>query len=296
MADAFPLLSAFPITPMDGRGAVDVAGVERLAARLATAGVGQIGLLGSTGSQPYLPRALRRDIVAATVAAARGVPVAVGVGAPALAEVLDNIRDAAGAGATAALLAPQTYQPLREEEVFTLYRLAAAEGGLPVILYNNPGTTKVTFSPALIARIAALPGVVAVKMPPRPDPAAEIAALRAALPPGVVLGYSGDAMIAGALRAGAGAWFSVLAGLFPDPCRAMTRAAGAGDWAGLAALDARLAPVWRVFSDLTSYRAIHAAAGIAGFGQCAPPLPVLPLEGAERKAVELALKEAELLA
>ena len=288
-------LSAFPITPMDGRGRIDPAALERLVARVAGGGARSIGLLGSTGSQAYLPRAARAEAVAAAVGAARGLPVAVGVGAPALAEVLENIADAAEAGASAALLAPVTYQPLREEEVFALHRLVSDEAALPVILYNNPRTTKVTFSPALIARIGALPGVVAVKMPPRPNPAEEIAGLRAALPQTVALGYSGDARITGALRAGVDLWFSVLGGLFPEICAAMMSAARAGAEADLAALDARLAPLWRVFDASGSYRVMHAAAEMAGYGPTAPPLPVLALEGEERAAVAAALKQAELL-
>ncbi|GGH47401.1 dihydrodipicolinate synthase family protein [Frigidibacter albus] len=286
-------LSAFPITPMDGRGHADVPALVRLVGDLASARVQSIGLLGSTGSYAYLPRQTRAEVTALAVEAAGAVPVVVGIGAPGLGMVLDHARDAVEAGASALLLAPVSYQPLREEEVFTLYRIVAAEAGLPLVLYNNPGTTGVTFSPALIARIGALPGVVAVKMPPSADAATEIPALRAALPADVTLGYSGDAKFAGALAAGAEAWFSVLGGLFPKPCLDML--AAAGDAERLAALDVRLAPVWEVFGRLTSYRVIHAAAGLMGYGAPVPPLPVLPLQGEDLAAVEAALTEAGLL-
>jgi 4-hydroxy-tetrahydrodipicolinate synthase len=280
---------------MDGRGTVDRAAFSTMIGRLVAAGVDSVGVLGSTGSYAYLPRGLRRDLTDQAVAAAGSIPVAVGVGAPALSDVLENAQDAAAAGAAALLLAPVSYQPLRDEEVFALFRIVAAEADLPVILYNNPGTTGVTFSADLIARIAALPGVIAVKMPPRADPAGEISTLRKALPDHVALGYSGDAMIAAALAAGAEVWFSVLAGLFPEPCRAMVDAARAGDREGLAALDARLAPIWRVFAASSSYRVMHCAAGLVGYGDPRPPLPVLPLKDDERAAVRAALIEAGLL-
>src|SRR5215217_5510902 len=45
-------LSAFPITPADASGQVDVSALRRLVARLCEAGVDSIGLLGSTGSTP----------------------------------------------------------------------------------------------------------------------------------------------------------------------------------------------------------------------------------------------------
>ena len=47
-------LSAFPITPADASGKVDVSALRRLVAPLCQAGVDSIGLLGSTGSYPYL--------------------------------------------------------------------------------------------------------------------------------------------------------------------------------------------------------------------------------------------------
>ena len=294
MRPAFSGICAFPITPGDGLGAVDWDVLDRITDRLAAARVDSIGALGSTGDYAYLPRATRAEVARRIVAGAAGIPVAVGIGAPALSLVLENARDAAGAGAAALLLAPVSYQPLRAEEVFGLYQAVVAEVGLPVILYNNPATTGFSFTPELIAQIGALPGICAVKMPPTPDPAAEIAALRAMLPQRVTLGYSGDATIAAAFRGGAEGWFSVLGGTFPEICREMTDAALGGDAARLDAIDARLAPLWRLFAAMGSYRVIHAAAALAGYGPALPPLPLRPLAGKELQAVRTALEQAEL--
>jgi 4-hydroxy-tetrahydrodipicolinate synthase len=56
----FKGLSAFPITPSDSEGRVDVAGLRKLVARLAVAKVNSMGLLGSTGTYAYLSRSERR--------------------------------------------------------------------------------------------------------------------------------------------------------------------------------------------------------------------------------------------
>jgi|tagenome__1003787_1003787.scaffolds.fasta_scaffold20925557_4 4-hydroxy-tetrahydrodipicolinate synthase len=53
-------LSAFPITPSDANGRVDVSGLRHLLSRLTAATVDSIGLLGSTGSYAYLSREERR--------------------------------------------------------------------------------------------------------------------------------------------------------------------------------------------------------------------------------------------
>jgi hypothetical protein len=56
-------LSAFPITPSDAEGRVDIAALRMLVGRLRAASVGSIGLLGSTGTYAYLSRSERRRAV-----------------------------------------------------------------------------------------------------------------------------------------------------------------------------------------------------------------------------------------
>jgi 4-hydroxy-tetrahydrodipicolinate synthase len=53
-------LSAFPITPSDADGRVNAVALRNLLTPLIEAKVNSIGLLGSTGSYPYLSRAERR--------------------------------------------------------------------------------------------------------------------------------------------------------------------------------------------------------------------------------------------
>mgnify|MGYP002717183729 CR=1 FL=1 len=126
------------------------------------------------------------------------------------------------------------------------YRQIAAASDLPVCIYNNPGTTHFTFSTALLARLATLPTVGGVKMPlvASGDYAGQIAELRAALPKGFSVGYSVDWVCAPAMLAGADAFYSVAAGLWPDPMLRLVRgAAQQGDVAEVGRIDATLAPL-----------------------------------------------------
>src|SRR5690606_12099962 len=118
---------------------------------------------------------------------------------------------------------------------------------------------------------------------PAPAPAgigAEIGDLRARLPAGFSIGYSGDWNCAAALLAGADAWHSVVAGLLPAPALALARAAQRGDRGEADRLDARLRPLWELFREFGSLRVIYAAAKILGLSDLSPPLPLLPLSGA----------------
>ena len=133
-------LCAFPITPASPDGIVDLVAVRRLVAPLVAAKVDSIGLLGSTGSYPYLARAERRRALDAALDEAGGAtPILVGVGALRTDEAVRLARDARAAGAAAGLLAPVSYTPLTDDEVFEHFATVARESRLPLCIYDNPG-------------------------------------------------------------------------------------------------------------------------------------------------------------
>ena len=278
-------LSAFPVTPASPDGRVDTGALAALVGRLVAAKVDSVGLLGSTGSYPYFTRAERRRAVAAAAETLGdgGPALLVGIGALRTDDAVELARDALAAGADAGLLAPVSYAPLVDAEVFEHVRAVAATG-LPICIYNNPSTTHFNVSTALAGRLAGIPGVVAIKNPaPAPaESASMLAALREAVPPGFSVGVSVDWNAPAALLAGADAWYSVLGGTCPATCLRLLGAARAGNAAEVARLCALLDPVWRVFRAYGSYRVVHLLAGTA------PPRPVLPLDGdAAREVLEV---------
>ena len=199
-------------------------------------------------------------------------------------------QDARDAGAAAGLLAAVSYTPLTDHEVFEHFATVARESGLPLCIYDNPGTTHFSFGAVLVGRLAQLPGIVAVKSPaPVPATVAEhLAGLRAAVPAGFPLGYSVDWHAAEALLAGGEAWYSVAAGLFPVPCMAILDAVRAGDAAETRRLNAALEPLWSLFREFSSLRVVYAAANLLGLCRTDPPRPILPLgEPARRRIAEM---------
>ncbi|MGA0595015.1 dihydrodipicolinate synthase family protein [Enterovirga sp. CN4-39] len=283
-------LSAFPITPMDASGRVLAEDLAALLERLATEKVDSVGLLGSTGSYMHLSREERRRAVqVAAEVLKRRVPLVVSVGAMRTDEAQALARDAEAAGADGLLLAPVSYTPLKDEEVFRHYEAVAGATGLPLCIYNNPSTTHFTFSNELIARLARVPNIAAVKntgLPAAEMPAAH-EALRMLLPPDFAIGYSGDWNAGGAILAGGVAWYSVVGGLLPGPALKLTRAAQAGDAAEVARINGLFEPLWALFRELSSYRVVHAGAKALGLTKADPPLPILPLAEADtRRAME----------
>lgn len=290
----FTGLSAFPLTPVDDRGRLRPDLLERHLDRIIGAGVDSIGLLGSTGGYAYLDPDERKRTLRVAAGFLRGrMPLIAGVGALRTDQAEDLARDAAAAGADGLLLAPVSYQKLTEDEVYRHFRAVARAGGLPLCIYNNPGTTNFTFSRDLIARLSDLPEVAAIKMPLAADGdfAGELAALRAMTPAGFRIGYSGDWGACEALLSGADCWFSVIAGLLPEPALALARAARAGDAAGAARIDAAFAGFWRLFRTSGSYRVMFALANLLDPEALAPLPPVMPLAGPAIDEVRDALRQ-----
>lgn len=290
----FAGLSAFPITPLTADGCVQAEALGRIVARLVRPGMGSVGLLGSTGTFAYLDRAERRRAVAIAAEALGGsVPLMVGVGALRTDAACALARDAAEAGADALLLPAVSYTPLTQEEALCHYRAVAAATGLPLCIYNNPGTTHFAFSLSLLQALAAEPGIAAVKMPlpSAGTVGADLAQLRAALPEGFVIGYSGDWGCTEALLSGADAWFSVVGGILPEIALHLTAAAMGGQAAEARRIDARLAPLWALFRTHGSLRVVHAMAHQMGLSDGQPPCPILPLDAALYQEIAAATEQ-----
>lgn len=286
-------LSAFPLTPLRD-DVLDETAFARMIARLGDSGVDSITVLGSTGAYAYLSRAERAAVVRIAVEHAGGVPVLVGIGALRTSQVRALAEDAQGAGAAGVLLPPMSYQPLTDDDVFGLYSDVTAELSVPLVVYDNPGTTHVTFTDDLHGRIAALPHVASVKIPALAvDPAhaaARVAALRRRLPDHVTIGISGDPSAAAGLTAGCEVWYSVVGGTLPAVALPLTRAAQAGDVAAAAAESARLQRLWQLFGWHGSFRVVAAIAEAFGWARrSCLPLPVRGLDDAARAEIAVVM-------
>ena len=300
-------LSVFPITPTDKDGRINSDALCLLLDRIvkakgdsendtsAVSGVNSIGLLGSTGGYAYLTRSERQRAVAVAADFIGGrVPLIVGIGALRTDDVQTLAKNARDAGADALLLAPVSYTPLTEEEVYQHFVAVAGTTDLPISIYNNPGTTHFTFSLDLLKRLSQIETVAAVKMPlPQgQNIEADLAQLRqnTADKDGFAIGYSGDWGCAAGLLAGADTWYSVVGGLFPSQAIKLAKAAQAGDAQEVQRIDQFFQPLWTLFKEFGGMRVMYAAANILSLSNAAPHLPILPLGAADQERVSKAIK------
>ena len=150
------------VTPFRG-GAVDHAGLRRLAERCVAGGVAGFVACGSTGEPWALDEAEQDAVLCTVVAAAGALPVLMGVSGHHERKLHERVRRLADSPA-AGLLVPAPYyaRPSQAGLVDWFGRIAdiAAQ---PVLLYDIPVRTGVRIEPATVRQLAAHPRIVGLK-------------------------------------------------------------------------------------------------------------------------------------
>jgi 4-hydroxy-tetrahydrodipicolinate synthase len=134
------------VTPLTDPDMLDGAAVERLVDHVIAGGAAGVFVLGTTGEGPNLSYRLRREMIARSVAAAKGrVPVLVGITDTSVRESVGLAAHAEAAGASAVVAAPPYYHKPGPVELRAWVRSLAGQAPLPVFLYNMPGHTRTWF-------------------------------------------------------------------------------------------------------------------------------------------------------
>jgi 4-hydroxy-tetrahydrodipicolinate synthase len=164
MRQAFTGCGTALVTPFTRDGAVDEAGVKRLARRQIEAGIHFLVPCGTTGESPTLTEDERARVVELVVGEARGrVPVLAGAGGYDTMEVIQAARRMQRAGADGILSVTPYYNKPTPEGLYQHYRAIAEAVPLPIVVYNVPGRTGCNVDPATLVRLSTIPNVVGVK-------------------------------------------------------------------------------------------------------------------------------------
>ena len=133
-------------TPLLDYDRLDSAGLEKLVEHVIAGGVHGIFILGTTGEGPSLGYGLRRRMIKESCHLAAGrIPVLVGITDTAFAESARLADHAAECGAEAVVLAPPYYMPEGQPELREYLSHLLPKLSLPLVLYNMPPLTKVSF-------------------------------------------------------------------------------------------------------------------------------------------------------
>ena len=172
--------------------------------------------------------------------AAKGrIQVIAGAGSNATAEAVARTRHAAECGADAVLSVCPYYNRPSQEGLYRHFETVAREGGVPVMLYNVPSRTSCNLEADTVARLAEVPGIVAVKE--ASGNMVQVASILARTDLDVL---SGDDPATLAMMAmGAKGVVSVTANVHPRAVAELTAAALEGDFARARSIHERLLPL-----------------------------------------------------
>lgn len=152
------------VTPLADQDRLDEAGLERLIEHILNGGVQGLFVLGSSGEATSLPESLRKAVVQKSIRqVARRVPVMVGITDTCLSDCLSRAAHAAAQGADAVVLSAPYYFPIGQDELLSFTEKMVHSSPVPVLLYNMPGCTKVTFEIETLNRLVQHPNIKGVK-------------------------------------------------------------------------------------------------------------------------------------
>jgi 4-hydroxy-tetrahydrodipicolinate synthase len=221
-------------------------------------------------------------------AVGRDAVVVVGVHGPGSHQARHWAELAAEDGATGVLCLPPTMYRANPSEVVAHFTEVAAVG-LPVMVYNNPIDTKVDLTPDLLAEIAAIDNVVAVKE--FSGDVRRVLEIRERAP-GLTVVAGADDVVLESLLMGATGWFAGFPNVFPAESARLFELATAGKVEEARALYEPLVAAFRWDSRTEFVQAIKRGMDAAGRfgGPCRPPRG--PLSAAQLAVLDEDLRRA----
>ena len=151
------------VTPMrDGR--IDEQGLVDLIEFQIAGGIHGLVPCGTTGESATLDFNEHKRVIDLTVQTVAGrVPVIAGTGANSTLEAIELTASAKASGADAVLSVVPYYNKPSQEGLYEHFKAILEAVDIPMVLYNVPGRTVTNMLPAMVARLAALPGVIGIK-------------------------------------------------------------------------------------------------------------------------------------
>ena len=280
------------VTPFTD-GKLDLEALKKLVEWHVAEGSHGLVPVGTTGESPTLSHE-EHDLVVKTVVetAAGRVPVIAGAGSNNTAETVRLVNAAKDVGADAALVVTPYYNKPTQAGLIAHFT-AAAECGLPIIIYNIPPRSAVDMSVETMAELAKHPMIIGVK-----DATADLSRVpqqRIACGPDFLQLSGEDATALGFNAHGGKGCISVTANVAPALCSRFQNATLQGDYGTALDLLDTLMPLHQAI--FTEPGLVGAKYAMSRLGLCSDEVrsPLVPLTAPTREKVDAALVHAGLM-
>lgn len=275
-------------TPADENGIL-FDETEKLLRKVIEGGADALIALGTTGEASTLSNEKKEEFVR-FVREFSSLPLIVGTGSNCTETVVNNCIGAQKYGADAFLIVTPYYNKCTQEGAYLHYKYIAERVEKPIIVYNVPGRTGFNLLPETMAKIAEIPGVVAIK-----EASGNIVQAERCLSLGIEL-YSGDdALTVPSMCLGAKGVISVAANVAPNLISRMTDLALGGNLIEAGKIQTRLMPlIDALFSEVNPIP-VRAALEMLGINPGKPRLPMTELSEPNKNKLKSIMKELDLL-
>jgi len=270
-------------TPFEEGGGVDETAARKLATYLVEHGSHGVVVAGSSGEAATLDDAEHIALLQAIVDEIGGVATVIcGTGTNDTRHSVELTKAAAEAGADAALVVTPYYNKPTFPGIRAHYEaVAAAVPGLPLIAYNIPSRVVIDVSPAELAELAKIDGVVAVKQANNDElePIEDMDLLA-----------GNDDVFLRTLELGGAGGILVASHLVGPRMREMWDAAQAGDMTRAREIDRGLQPLYEALGFVTNPIPLKAALEMTGLiPHGGLRLPLVELDAEQRATLREAL-------
>jgi len=276
------------VTPFTEGGAVDEQAGQRLAAYLLEHGSHGLVISGTTGEVPTITDPEAADLLRAVRREAGDeVLLVCGTGTNDTRHSCELTEMAAEAGADAALVVTPYYNKPNPAGILAHFEaVAEAVPGLPIVAYNIPSRVVVNIPPQLLAKLAEIDNVVAVKQANNDE-----------LQPveGLNLLAGNDDVFLRTLEIGGDGGILVASHLVGPQMREMWDAAQAGDLDRAREIDAGLRDLYSALAVTTNPIPVKAALAMTGvIPNDTLRLPLVPADEKQRAAIRTGLESVGL--
>jgi 4-hydroxy-tetrahydrodipicolinate synthase len=269
-------------TPFAEDGSVDLDASRRLAAHLLEHGSHGLVIAGTTGECPTLTDGEEIELLQAVRDEVGGdVLLVCGTGTNDTRHSCELTKMAADAGADASLVVAPYYNKPNAAGLWAHFEMVAnAVPELPLIVYNIPSRVIVNVPPEMLADLAKIENVVAVKQANDEE-----------LGPidGLTVLAGNDTALLPVLEFGGGGGICVASHIVGDQMREMWDAAQEGDLDRARAIDPELRPVYDAMGVTTNPMPVKGALEMLGLCDERMRLPLVPLSDEHRAVVREAL-------
>ena len=226
------------VTPFQADGSVDFGKLRELVNWHLAQGTDGIVALGTTGESSTMSNEEDDEVARCIIETVNGkIPVIVGAGSNCTQTQLEKSRKYHDLGADGLLLIAPYYNKANDEGMYRHFATVADAIDTPVILYNVPGRTGCSISPACCARLAKHPNIAGIKEASgNISYTAKIARL---LSDDFCMFSGNDDMIVPVMSLGGCGVISVWANICPKECHDLVAAFAAGDVATARAMQLR---------------------------------------------------------